>query len=225
MAETRKSVFETLNPINVNDKVEVKNGFKYLSWAWAWGNVKKIYPDATFKIIKNEQGWIYHKDGRSAWVEVEVTIKNLTHSEILPVMDYRNNSIPLEKITSFDANKAVHRCLVKCLALHGLGLYIYAGEDLPEEIIEQAEEEPKQTKKQKKEVPEQKQNIQDFPENACTICRNTVSDYVYTDPKTGKAVKYTADAIIKKSTEKFGAPVCYECMMKQAMKDRKKVES
>lgn len=218
-----KSIFETLNPINVNNKTEVKNGFTYLSWAWAWGEVKKIYPTANFRIIKSESGCIYHDDGKTAWVEVEVSINDLTHSEILPVMDYRNNSIPIDKITSFDANKAVHRCLVKCLALHGLGLYIYAGEDLPED----AGEEPKaeEQKPKGKKTAEKKQPIQELPANACTICHKEVSDYTYTDPKTGDSRLYKADMIIKRSVEKFGSPICYECMAKKAAADKKKGEN
>ena len=217
-----KSIFETLNPINVNAKTEVKNGFTYLSWAWAWGEVKKIYPTANFRIIKSESGCIYHDDGKTAWVELEVTINDLTHSEILPVMDYRNNSIPIDKITSFDANKAVHRCLVKCLALHGLGLYIYAGEDLPEDVEEPKAEEQKPKGKK---TSEKKQPIQELPANACTICHKEVSDYTYTDPKTGDSRLYKADMIIKRSVEKFGSPICYECMAKKAAADKKKGEN
>jgi len=88
-------------------------------------------------IYKNKDDWNYHTDGRTAWVEVGVTIEGLEHIEHLPVMDYRNQSIPLEKITSMDVNKAIQRCLVKAIARHGLGLYIYSGEDLPDTTEEQ----------------------------------------------------------------------------------------
>ena len=130
------SVYETLSIINVNDKTEQKNGLTYLSWAWAWGEVKKIYPNATYAIYEttNPQGYVcnYFTDGRTCWVKTGVTIEGLEHIEELPVMDYRNNSIPLEKVTSFDVNKAIQRSLTKAVARHGLGLYIYAGEDLPD---------------------------------------------------------------------------------------------
>lgn len=139
MAETKakKSVFQTLNAINVQEHVEVKDTgrvkLSYLSWAWAWAEVKKAYPEAFYTIYENADGLFYHTDGRTAWVKTGVTIEGIEHIEYLPVMDNRNNSIPLEKLTSFDVNKAVQRSLTKACARHGLGLYIYAGEDLPEE--------------------------------------------------------------------------------------------
>ena len=126
------NAFETLNAINVNGKTEKKNGLTYLSWAWAWQEVKKAYPKATYTIYENADGWNYHTDGKTAWVKTGVTIDEIEHIEYLPVMDFRNNSIPLDKVTSFDVNKAIQRSLTKACARHGLGLYIYAGEDLPE---------------------------------------------------------------------------------------------
>ncbi len=129
----QKSVFNTLNAINVNEKTEKKNGLTYLSWPYAWGEVKKAYPDAFYTIYENANGWNYHTDGRTCWVKTGVTINGLEHIEYLPVMDYRNDSIPADKVTSFHVNKAIQRSLTKACARHGLGLYIYAGEDLPEE--------------------------------------------------------------------------------------------
>lgn len=126
------SIFEKLNGINVNEHVEKKNGLSYLSWAWAWAEIKKAYPAATYTIYENADGWNYHTDGRTAWVKTGVTIDGIEHVEYLPVMDVRNRSIALENITSFDVNKAIQRSLTKACARHGLGLYIYAGEDLPE---------------------------------------------------------------------------------------------
>jgi hypothetical protein len=131
------NIFSKLNAINVNDKTEKKNGLTYLSWAWAWGEVKKLYPDATYTIYENTlpSGYVvnYFTDGRTSYVKTGVTINNLEHIEELPVMDYRNKSILLENMTSFDVNKTIQRSLTKALARHGLGLYIYAGEDLPED--------------------------------------------------------------------------------------------
>ena len=126
------STFEKLNAINVNDKTERKNGLTYLSWAWAWAEVKKVDPKANYTIYENADGWNYHTDGRTAWVKTGVTIDGLEHIEYLPVMDYKNKSIPLDLITSFDVNKAIQRSLTKSCARHGLGLYLYSGEDLPE---------------------------------------------------------------------------------------------
>lgn len=132
---TPQSVFETLNAINVADKIEKKNGLSYLSWAWAWAEVKKQYPDANYTIYEREttHGPVnYFTDGRTCWVKTGVIINDMEHIEELPVMDYKNKSILLDNVTSFDVNKAIQRSLTKALARHGLGLYIYAGEDLPE---------------------------------------------------------------------------------------------
>ncbi|MBR5305969.1 MAG: DUF1071 domain-containing protein [Oscillospiraceae bacterium] len=126
------SVFETLNAVNVNGHTEEKNGLTYLAWAWAWAEVKKKYPTASYTIYENAQGWNYFTDGRTCWVKTGVTIEGLEHIEYLPVMDFKNKSIKLEAVTSFDVNKAIQRSLTKACARHGLGLYIYAGEDLPE---------------------------------------------------------------------------------------------
>lgn len=133
--ETKKSVFEVLNAIDCNEHVEKKNGLSYLSWAWAWSIAKKNFPDANYTIYENADGWNYFTDGRTCWVKTGVTIDGITHVENLPVMDFKNTSIPLERVTSFDVNKAIQRSLTKALARHGLGLYIYAGEDLPEEAL------------------------------------------------------------------------------------------
>lgn len=137
-----ENYFVELNKINVNDKVEKKNNLTYLSWAWAWGEVKKKHPDATYTIYENNEGWNYFTDGRTAWVKTGVTINNIEHIEYLPVMDFRNKSIPLDNISSFDVNKTIQRSLTKAVARHGLGLYIYAGEDLPEDDKPQKKEMP-----------------------------------------------------------------------------------
>lgn len=129
----KQSVFETLSKINVDDKVEKKNGLKYLSWAYSWSELKKVYPASTYKVIKNEQGWNYHTDNRSCWVEVSVTVEGLEHTEMLPIMNFKNQSISLNAVSSMDVNKAIQRALTKCIARHGMGINIYIGEDFPEE--------------------------------------------------------------------------------------------
>lgn len=131
-----KSIFETLFEINVNDHVEKKNGLSYLSWPYAWAEVKKRFPNATYKVYETENGCIYFTDGKTCWVKTGVTIEGLEHIEYLPIMDYKNKSISLEDVTSFDVNKSIQRSLTKALARHGLGLYLYSGEDLPEIEIE-----------------------------------------------------------------------------------------
>lgn len=128
----KESVFTTLFSVDCSNHTEKKNGLTYLSWAWAWAEVKKRYPLATYTIYESPEGWNYFTDGHTCWVKTGVTIDGLEHIEYLPVMDYRNASIPAEKVTSFDVNKAIQRSLTKAAARHGLGLYIYAGEDLPE---------------------------------------------------------------------------------------------
>jgi hypothetical protein len=104
-----------------------------LSWAWAWAEVKKLYPNASYTIYENANQWNYFTDGKTCWVKTGVTIEGLEHIEYLPVMDFRNKSIAADKVTSFDVNTAIQRSLTKACARHGLGLYIYAGEDLPED--------------------------------------------------------------------------------------------
>ena len=139
MAEKTMSVFETLNKINVNDKTERKGNLTYLSWSWAYAEVKKAFPDMNYTVFERETpyGMVnYFTDGKTCWTKVGVTINGQEHIEMLPVMDFSNKSIPLEKITSVDVNKSIQRCLTKAIARHGLGLYIYAGEDLPEDEAE-----------------------------------------------------------------------------------------
>lgn len=135
----KQSVFNVLNAINVNDKKAKKNNLDYLSWAFAWAEVKKAFPESNSKVYENEKGWNYHTDGRTAWVKVGMTIEGLEHIEYLPVMDFKNKSIPIDKVTSMDVNKAIQRGLVKAIARHGLGLYIFSGEDLPDLTPEQQE--------------------------------------------------------------------------------------
>lgn len=146
-----ENYFIELNEINVNDKVEKKNGMSYLSWSFAWGELKKKHPDATYTIYENKDGWFYHTDGNTAWVKTGVTVNDIEHIEYLPVMDFRNKSIPVSNITSFDVNKAIQRSLTKAVARHGLGLYIYAGEDLPEEPQPTPAEKAKATRESNKE--------------------------------------------------------------------------
>ncbi len=120
--------------INVNDHTERKNGLTYLSWAWAWAEVLKIDPQATWAPMFNgpqgsESPWFSLPDG-SMLVGVSVCIKGHAKQCMLPVMDHRNKAI--KNPDAFAVNTALMRCLAKCIAMHGLGLYIYAGEDLPE---------------------------------------------------------------------------------------------
>ena len=135
------TTFEKLSAINVNNHVEKKNGLTYLSWAWAWSEVKKACPDATYTIGETE-----YDEYTGFMCHTYVTIGGETLEMWLPVMDGANKSMKkvaykystkygeklVEAATSFDINKTMMRCLVKNLAMFGLGIYIYAGEDLPE---------------------------------------------------------------------------------------------
>lgn len=139
--------FDKLRAINVNGHTEQKDGLTYLSWAWAWDEVKKTYPDAVYKVWKDEEGRPYIYDNNLGYmVFTSVTIEGETLEMWLPVMDGSNKAmksesyeiqtkyktITVKAATMFDINKTIMRCLVKNLAMFGLGLYIYAGEDIPE---------------------------------------------------------------------------------------------
>lgn len=189
-----ENYFAELNAINVNDKTEKKNGLTYLSWAWAWGEAKKLHPDASYTIYENGQGWNYHTDGRTCWVKTGVTVCGIEHIEYLPVMNYHNASIPAEKVTSFDVNKAIQRSLTKALARHGLGLYIYAGEDLPE-----GESEPKKSEEL----------------ITCSGC-----DCIIQPTKTRRGEMWPVNDIVAYSVKRFGAVLCPSCQNEVAKAEK-----
>lgn len=166
MCKDIKEKFAELYSLDVNKYVEKKQGLSYLTWSYAWAEFKKVYPDAVYEVKKDENGRCYFGDENIGYmVYTTVTAGGLTYEMWLPVMDNANKSMKLnvytykvtdwqwdkeqgkkvkvgeieksvEAISTFDINKAVMRCLVKNLAMFGLGLYIYAGEDLPEDIRE-----------------------------------------------------------------------------------------
>lgn len=123
--------FEEVYAINVNDKTEKKGQLTYLSWAWAWAEFKKAYPDAMYKVDQFNGLFCTGNEKIGYMVRTEVTAGEQTYEMWLPVMDMRNNTVLAPKMT--EINKTIMRCLTKNLAMFGLGLYIYAGEDLPEE--------------------------------------------------------------------------------------------
>lgn len=126
-----KSVFQTLSEIDISSKVKTKNGSKYLPWSDAWGYVKNHYPAATYEVLTDDRtGNNYFTDDRTCWVETRVTIGDEVQTESLPVMDNRNKAILLADVDSCAVNKAQKRCLVKNLALFGLGLSLWTGEEL-----------------------------------------------------------------------------------------------
>lgn len=143
-----ENYFEILNSVNVADKTEKKNGLTYLSWAWAWAEFKKVCPNATYNVLKFENDLPYVYDENNGYmVFTTVTVGDLMHEMWLPVMDGANKAMKKDQYkyldkwnkektvaatNMFDINKTIMRCLTKNLAMFGLGLYIYAGEDLPE---------------------------------------------------------------------------------------------
>lgn len=142
--------FSKLRAINVNAHTEKKDGLTYLSWAWAWDVFKQNCPDATYKVNKTADGLPYFASDAGAMVYTEVTANGETHEMWLPVMDGKNKAMKaapykystrqgektVDAYTMFDINKTIMRCLVKNLAMFGLGLYIYSGEDLPTDAEE-----------------------------------------------------------------------------------------
>lgn len=127
--------FARLNAINVSDNIEKKGGFSYLSWPFAVAQLRLADPTATWTVIRFN-GLPYLATEAGVFVEVAVTVQGVTLSQIHPVLDGRNR--PLIAPTAFDVNTSIQRCLVKAIALHGLGLYIYAGEDLPQPVADAA---------------------------------------------------------------------------------------
>lgn len=149
MADKAQTSFEKLYQINVNDKTEEKNGLTYLSWSYAIAEIKKMHPNMTYEVKKFENGLPYVYDENTGYmVFTEMTIDGLTHEMWLPVMDSNNKAmkshpytiktkykeIQVQAATMFDINKTIMRCLVKNMAMFGLGLYIYNGDDLPEDM-------------------------------------------------------------------------------------------
>ena len=136
MANTKtKSSYESLSLINVRGKVERKGQMDYLSWANAWHMLKQNYPDATRQVYEDPAtGWNYFSDGRSAWVKVGFTVGGMEHIDYLPVMDFRNNALGIDKVTATDVNKTIQRSTAKAIAMHGLGLSLWTGEDVPEMV-------------------------------------------------------------------------------------------
>jgi ribosomal protein L31 len=132
----------------VKEKVERKGNFDYLSWANAWHMLKTIHPKAQRVVYESVQTELnYFSDGSTAYVKVGIIIDDIEHIDYLPVMDYRNNSIPLEKVTSMDVNTAIQRSTAKAIAMHGLGLSLWTGEDVPQMVTKKPTPKTKATTK------------------------------------------------------------------------------
>lgn len=135
---TYASIWATLSQVDVTDRIEKKGDLSFLSWAWAWGTLMEHYPQAEYSFQEPAEA---QKDG-SVMVYCTVTIDGLSRQMWLPVMGFKNQAI--SNPDAVQVNKAKMRCLVKCLAMFGLGHYIYAGEDLPNAEADKAAEKAKQ---------------------------------------------------------------------------------
>lgn len=225
--------FNTLNSINFNDKTETKNGLTYLSWSWAWAEIKKLYPDADYEIEKfgeNKLPYVYDEN-TGYMCFTNVTINGQKHEMWLPVMDGANKAMKakpytyktsygkektVEAATMFDINKTIMRCLVKNLAMHGLGLYIFAGEDLPES-------EEKELPEIKKELPKMPDKVQEKPslipeakaynpdKLICEMCKKEITSII--SEKTGFWL--SAEEVVATGLKRKNNPnkwkLCAEC--------------
>lgn len=199
----KSNYFSELFAVDCSGKVEKKNGLSYLSWAWAWAELKKRHPAAFYTVYENAEGLFYHTDGRTCWVKTGVTVDGIEHIEYLPVMDVRNRSIPRDQVTSFDVNKAIQRSLTKACARHGLGLYIYAGEDLPEDEAKAAP------------APAPRTVAKEVPSFVCTNCGEIIK------PVQINGEEWPVRRIAAAAEKNFGRPMCMACMQKLKANDKK----
>ena len=124
-----KNVFQTFSEVDISSKVKEKNGMKYLPWNEAWTIAKKLFPSISYRITKTPDGQLYWTDGKTAYVETSVMINDEIITQTLAIMDYKNSAISLERLTYADVNKSIQRCLTKNLAMFGLGLSLWSGEE------------------------------------------------------------------------------------------------
>ena len=221
--------FDELIKVDVGEHIEGKNGLNYLSWTWAWSEFKKRCPDATYKIITFD-GLPYAYDEKTGYmVYTEITTNLETQMMWLPVMDSANNamkSVPytvtnkwgketeVKAATMFDINKTIMRCLTKNMAMFGLGLYIYAGEDLPEELEEPAKTE---TPKQPKETKSKKSDTKTYPkaENESVVpkCENpNCGNRIFPIKKTDGNTMSVAEVVAYSKEHYKGKVYCESCM-------------
>lgn len=209
-----KSIFETLNSINVNDKVEKKKELTYLSWAWAWAEVKKAYPNASYNVMfdPTTQKPYFYDESLGYMVMTSVTIDDQTLEMWLPVMDGANQAMKheayeystrygvktVDAASMFDINKTLMRCLTKNLAMFGLGLYIYAGEDLPEVTETKVIAKPKKAAAKKDATAtELKVGDENWPNVEKYVLANKTKDIGYICNQLSRKYTYTPEVIEK----------------------------
>ena len=206
MTETKESVFETLSKIDVSDHVEQKMGLSYLSWAWCWQTLKTIYPDTPVPKITKYKEMLLTKNGyeltdrevpylttpTGTMVEVTVSIKGVDYTQSLYVMDNRNKVVVNPTIGQI--NKTIQRCTVKAIAMAGLGLNLYAGEDLPMGDIS---EQDKKKAEQKRKQSEQKARLQTVLGEYRELLPKVAEAYETTTGEIEEQVKQTAESEIE----------------------------
>ena len=191
-----ESVYNSLKAIDVRPKAEKKGRADYLSWAHAWDMLKSVYPQAQRIIYESEHtGLNYFTDGKTAYVKVGIVVNDLEHIDMLCVMDHRNKSIPVDKICSFEVNKTIQRATAKAIAMHGLGLSLWTGEDIPTQ--------PSEAKDTPSNEPKKKITLKVDDENWAKVLGYVVAnkekgiDTLLKDLRT----KYSVSASVKKELE------------------------
>jgi hypothetical protein len=191
-----ESVYNSLKAIDVRPKAEKKGRADYLSWAHAWDMLKSVYPQAQRIIYEHEHtGLNYFTDGKTAYVKVGIVVNDLEHIDMLCVMDHRNKSIPIDKICSFEVNKTIQRATAKAIAMHGLGLSLWTGEDIPTQ--------PSEAKETPSDEPKKKITLKVDDENWAKVLGYVVAnkekgiDNLLKDLRT----KYSVSASVKKELE------------------------
>ena len=194
-----KNNYKKLSAIDISGLVEKKGKFSYLSWASAWNLIKQEHPTAQRNVYENDHtGLNYFTDGNSAYVKVGISIDGLEHIDYLPIMDFRNNSIGVGKVTSMDVNTAIQRSTAKAIAMHGLGLSLWIGEDITKTISAPASN----TTSKPKTMTSMELNIGDA--NWSKVMKYIVDNKELGLPKIVKnlEVKYKIKASVKKELSK-----------------------
>lgn len=196
-----QSVFKTLSSVDIREKIETKGNVKYLSWSFAWEILKEHYPTAKRVVYENPAtGLNYFTDGNTAYVKVGVEVDGIENIDYLPIMDFRNQSIRLDKLTSMDVNKAIQRSTAKAIAMHGLGLQLWTGEDMPEMVVAKPTKTAKSSDEPTK-LPALTMNTDDY---------NKVLKYVQDNKELG------AEKIFKQIERKYAvSPLTKKVLMKE----------
>lgn len=200
----QQSVFKTLSSVDIREKIETKGNVKYLSWSFAWEILKEHYPSAERIVYENPAtGLNYFTDGVTAYVKVGVKVDGIENIDYLPIMDFRNQSIRLDKLTSMDVNKAIQRSTAKAIAMHGLGLQLWTGEDMPEMTVAKPTKTAKATEEPTK-LPTLTMNSDDY---------NKVLKYVQDNKALG------AEKIFKQIERKYAVSALTKKVLMKELED------